>query len=145
MQRITKGASLRILLVGAALLGLTAALAATGLEKPVTTPPCDFVKGVLCAELPPDGATFGASLAPAFNPPERWRLAIWLDMPFLVAYATLLSLGLVAVARRRERARSTTPQPAQARGADDRMSRLRGVTVRSQKALTLTLRPASAR
>ncbi|PKN56316.1 MAG: hypothetical protein CVU56_16865 [Deltaproteobacteria bacterium HGW-Deltaproteobacteria-14] len=105
MQRSVKDLIRPTLAVGAVLIGLTIALATTGLEKPVTTPPCGFVKAVLCAELPPDGATFGATLAPTFNPPERWRLAVWLDMPFLVAYATLLSLGLVAVARRRERAR----------------------------------------
>ena len=105
MQRSIKDLVRPTLAVGAVLIGLTIALAATGLEKPLTTPPCDFVKAVLCAEFPPDGATFGATLAPTFNPSERWRLAVWLDMPFLLAYATLLSLGLVAVARRREPAR----------------------------------------
>ncbi|TNF24615.1 MAG: hypothetical protein EP329_24630, partial [Deltaproteobacteria bacterium] len=96
----TRRLALATLLVGLPLLALTFAIGAIGLTLPETTPPCPFVKAILCAELPPDGPWFAAALAPAFNPLDAWRTSVWLDMPFLVAYATLLSLGAAALAAR---------------------------------------------
>ncbi len=86
-----------VAVTGLLLIGLALAMMATGLVMPETAPACELTAPIVCAELPPSGAWFAEVFAPAFNPAARWAATIWLDFPFLVAYALVLSLGALGL------------------------------------------------
>ncbi len=86
--------------VGALLLVLTVALALVGLERPTTPVACDFAKAILCAEFPTSGSHLSALLESPPNALWQWRLAVWLDMPFLIAYGALLALSVAPLGGR---------------------------------------------
>ncbi len=85
--------ALALVIIGAVLFVLTVALTLVGLASPAPPLACDFTKAILCAEFPSSGAAFDATLESAPNALWQWRLAVWLDMPFLVAYGALLALS----------------------------------------------------
>ena len=112
MSEDTSRLDRRSVAVGFVLLACLFAVSAAGLVVAETTPKCEFVKAILCAEFPVDGAQFAQVLSPAVNALAGWEQTVWFDMPFLVLYAALLILGIRCVARDRRTGRAAGLGPA---------------------------------
>jgi hypothetical protein len=85
---------------GLATLLIALSMGADPLVMPAIDPPCPQPAPILCAELPPDGATLRAVLAAPENPPSRWRIQLALDVVFLVAYGVFGAAGALALGAR---------------------------------------------
>lgn len=76
------------------LVGAMAAFSIRPLAPPAMDPACLYPSApILCAELPSSGAVLSRTLAAPPNVVDDWVFAVLVDMPFLVAYVTLLALA----------------------------------------------------
>lgn len=73
------------------------------LARPEIDPECAYETPILCVELPPDGAWLARALDAPPNDRASWSRAVWLDMPYLVAYAALLAACARSLGERRRR------------------------------------------
>lgn len=70
--------------------GAVLAIGALFMVRPLPPSRCDHAMPILCAELPEDGDALARTLTVE---PDAWRWNVWVDMPFLLAYASLLALS----------------------------------------------------